>query len=126
MVADALDDGVTAWELVSTDVDAVLEGLALEAGGTAALDGDKEALSDEDNEVAPVLEVGTTTMPVGVTEEKTEDASELSNVNVGKGIDETGRVTVLVTVRRVVLVSVTTVVTAELGTLLDEATTIEL
>lgn len=85
-----------------------------------------EALTSGEDNPAPELEDGTITMPVGVTNDSTEDRSELSKVNVGRGVDETGTVTVLITVSSVVLVSVTTVVDAELGTLLDGTVSAEL
>jgi hypothetical protein len=85
-----------------------------------------EALTNGDDDPASELEGGTITTPVGVTDDSTKDRSELSKVNVGRGVDEAGTVTVLIAVSSVVLVSVTTVVDAGLGMLLGETVSAEL
>lgn len=41
-------------------------------------------LASEGDKAGVLLEVGTTTMPVGVTDESTEGSKEVSRVNVGK------------------------------------------
>lgn len=96
----ALDEGVT------------LDGFSVGVVDGAELVDGRGELAGADESPAVVLEDGTTTIPVGVTDDSTEETSEVSNENVGKGWEEAdAELTMLVE----------DAAGAELGALLDGA-----
>jgi hypothetical protein len=74
------DESVTAAE-----EDATLDGASLSADDAAVLEDGKTELAGKDDDSTVLLEVGTTTIPVGVTEDSIEVSTEVSSENVGKG-----------------------------------------
>ena len=84
--AAALKDGtVTVLE-----EDTTLDDVATGNDDATVLEDIKIELASEDDKPGVLLEAGTTTMPVGVTDDSTEESKEVSRENVGRGREETG------------------------------------
>lgn len=77
--------GVTLWKVVPTEEGTALDEFSLGVVDDAALDVGGNVLACEDDGSVIMLEDGTTTMPVGVTDDIIEDRSEVAKENVGKG-----------------------------------------
>ena len=74
------DEMVTAFE-----EDAALDDVPTGNDDAAVLEDRRIELASEDDKPGVLLEVGTTTMSVGVTDDSTEESKEVSGENVGKG-----------------------------------------
>ncbi|KAJ4381292.1 hypothetical protein N0V86_003641 [Didymella sp. IMI 355093] len=74
------DESVTAAE-----EDATLDVASLSADDAAVLEDGRIELAGKDDDSTVLLEVGTTTIPVGVMEDSTEENTEVSSEKVGKG-----------------------------------------
>ncbi|KAF1929153.1 uncharacterized protein M421DRAFT_4329 [Didymella exigua CBS 183.55] len=91
--------------VTASEEDAILDGVSLGVDDAVVLKDRSVELVGEDDDSTVLLKVGTTTIPVGATEDSTEESSEVSRENVGKDCEEIG---------------------AELTTLLEDAASDEL
>lgn len=70
--------------------DATLDGVPVGTERVTVLADEGIGLASEDDNPEVLLDVGTTTIPVGVIDDDTEESRDVSRENVGKGRNETG------------------------------------
>jgi hypothetical protein len=84
--AAALEDGMVGV----SEEDATLDGDSTGTDDIVVLEDRRVELASVDDNSEVLLELGATTIPVGVADDSTEEIMEVSSENVGRGWEETG------------------------------------